>query len=208
MRRLIHAQVAGFLRAGKELRRPEGAVDRGASKLVAALLFLLGAGLVALPPLLDFLPARVSLRAHLVALAAFGFGVRFWRGVSVRWMLRGLLRYWLPTGLLLYIYFIVGLMLATVFEGRDAFDIGLHGGAMMIVLAVCAGLASWEEARQRVAGAEGGGRFRDLDAAAKAGVLALRFYALVWVAFFCGGLVMIAHATGLGDWFFQDVLGW
>lgn len=208
IRKLVHAQLAGFLKAGKEVRQPQGSLDRGGSKLFGLLLIALGAAIAVVPLWLDYLPGRLYLRAQFTALAAFAFGVRFLRGISVVWMLRGLFRYWLPTTLLIYIYFLAGLGLAMVFGRVGDDNIGIYGGVLMLTLSICAGLASWEEARLRVAGDSGEGRFRDLSAAAKTGVIALRFYALVWLGFFVGGFVMLAWATGLGDWFFQDVLGW
>jgi hypothetical protein len=198
----LHGQVMGSLRAGKEWKDAETAVGKGASKLFAFALGLVAIAVAVIPMFLDFLPPRIALRALLLSILILGMAFRFWRGVSVFSMLGGLLRYWIPTAFMIYAYFTGGKMAIVLFKENGSPDYAFHGGIMMMIMAFLGVVTSWIQANVVA------------EAAAIAGttdrikIVALRFYALIWVGFFFGGAFMLAWATGLADWFFVDVLGW
>lgn len=193
MFRIIHSQVASFLKAGKEVHLAEGAVELGASRMVAVVLALVGLAIAGLPLVLDFISVRVAARAQLVSLAAFALATKFWRGMSLRWLIGGFFRHWIPVGVLVHIYLVTVWVVLRWLKDGEPPDIAFHGGIMMMVLSFVAGVASWMHAKHAAQGA-----FRWL----------LGFYALLWLGFFLGGCLMLAMATGAADWFFEDLLGW
>ena len=199
----LHGQVMAFMAVGREREDAVGAADRGASKLLGAVLFVVALAVVALPVFLDFLPGRVALKSVYVSLLTMGLAGRFWSGQSALALAKGVLRCWLPTGLLVYMYILgAKMMTALMAEGRSAEEFALEIGICMTIMAILGLVTSWVHAGIVAERPAGKGDRKGLK------VAGLRFYALVWVAFVGGGLFMIAYATELAEWFFVDVLGW
>lgn len=199
--RFIHDQVIGFMRAGKEWEPAENAVERAASKGVAGLLVVVGIALAIVPLFLDFLPARVALRALVVSTLVFGLAARFWHGISVASVIAGMFRYWLPVGFLIYMYVAAGKIAIALFKLGESPDYLYPCGIMIVGMALLGGITSWVHVgvvRERATSA---------GTSARAKIFGLRAYALLWFAFFLGGLWTLAMAIGLADWIMVDVFG-
>ena len=198
MLRFIHSQVVGLLQSGYNWHDSKNDADLKSSKFIALVLCLCAVALVALPFLLDFLSARTAMRSIFLAVPILIAAKRFWHGASMRWIFMGLIRHWLPISLLIYIYLVLGVIAVQAMKGGDFIDIGKQCGILMMSLGLVGGVTSWVQA----------GIVRDSSKPEKAKILALRFYALMCLGFFLGGALTAAHATGLADWFFVEVLGW
>jgi len=198
----IHGQVLGFLRVGTRGQRAEGAIDRGASKLLAGVLATAGVAVAAMPMTLDFLPPRLVLKTLFVSLLLFGSAARYWHGASTLALLREMASCWLAVGIFAYAYLLGGRMGYGIFlEGRDVMDYGLEIGLLMMTMSALASSASWTHASLI------------LEAPSDAPpprmkAYGMRVYALVLLVFTFGGAFLASVALGWAAWFFEDLLGW
>jgi len=198
MLRFIHSQVVGLFHSGQNWQDAESDGDRKSSKLIALVLGLMAVSFVVLPFLLDFLSERSAMRSIFLSVPLLVAAKHFWHGASMRWILMGLIKNWLSIGLLVYIYLVLGAIAVQAFKGGEFINIGKQCGILMMALGFVGGVTSWIQA----------GILRDASQPDKAKVVALRFYALIWLGFFLGGTLALANATGWADWFFVEVLGW
>jgi len=198
----VHDQVLGFLRIGTRDQQATGAVDRGASKLLAGALGAAGLAVAAMPITLDFLPPRLVVKALLVSLLLFGSAARYWRGASTLALLRGMASCWLVVGLFLYAYLLGGRMGYGIFlEGRDVMDYGLEVGLLMMTMSALASSASWTHASLIL-------EAKSDAAPPRMKAYGIRVYALILLLFTLGGAFLASMALGWAAWFFEDLLGW
>jgi hypothetical protein len=192
----IHGQFSGFLKAGKKLQPPQDASDKAMSRFVSFLLIAVLVALVLVVWNFGYLSWRIGARFAIIILPLIGFIIAFYRGISVRWMVKGLLKYWLPTSVLILTFYVAFSLFAGVITNSTTdLEIGMKGGILMCIMGFLFSIAYWHEARH---GKNSGNKTREI--AVKIGSY---FMALVWVAFFIGGIVMILWATGIGDMIFN-----
>ena len=117
-------------------------------------------------------------------------------------VLTGLIRYWLPFSLLIYMYYGACVMADALYRGDGSVDYAFHGGILIMSMAFLGCVTSWIQARIVHEQALEQGTSEKLK------VAGLRIYAVIWVGFFFGGLLMFGMATGAADWLFVEVLGW
>ena len=197
----LHDQVKGFFRAGRDVPDASSPADRGASKAFASVLVVIGIGFMAVPLVLDFLPARVALKSLVVSMMVFGVAVKYWRGSSLFHLMKDLARNWIPFGLLIYMYFTIGKMAIALFKDGEEVDYAIHGGIMMMCGSFLAVVTSLVHASNLKEAAIAKGE------SARAAIFGFRLYALIWCGFFTGGFIMLAWGTGWAEWFMVDVLG-
>jgi hypothetical protein len=205
----IHWQIKGFFKAGKRLQSPKDKQELFASRVFATILlfFMLffyfvvfGLGL--------HIPARLHIRALIYVIPAIAFIVQFYKGISLSWMFKGLLKYWLFTSLLLYIVLILFKIYMHIFTGKDLTDIGYWGGVLLLAVGVIFTVYFRMEALQLTQQNEEKKAFRSLSFEAKSKFIFFNLLALLYSLFIFGGIWMFLWQSGIGDWFFESVLGW
>ncbi|MBN1339074.1 MAG: hypothetical protein JXA03_07115 [Bacteroidales bacterium] len=206
----IYRQTDGFLKAGKNLEKPQDETDLKMSRgfaLGLAVFTLLFYGF-----LVGFsisLPARIHLRALLYLAPMIWFIVRFYKGISIRWMFRGLLKYWLIPALLVFIWIVLVQMFYLAFFGGGFRFFSFSGGFMMVAIGYIFFIYFRKRARLRLYNAGGMKMtFREADPGQKAAFIAWNLMSLIYVAVIAGGLIMLLNATGFWEWLFKDFLGW
>lgn len=206
---IIHYQVNSFLKAGKTIRSPKDDKEKRLSRAVGLFLLLISAGIYMLIFSLDFLPLRIHIRAVLIISPLIALAIKFYKGISMSWIIDGLKKYWLIPSLILYMYIVVALMIYAVFIPESFFLFSYAGGLMMlamgfIISVYCRAESSsilYDINNQRIS-------FAELDTDGKIKFFMLQLFAILFIAVFIGGLAMLAWESGLADWFFQELLGW
>ncbi len=202
----IYTQCRGFLRAGKNLQKPEDETDLLLSRIIGFLLLLLAGGIFLSVFYLRFLSVRLVARAVLIIITLLIFALKFYKGISIKWMWRGMRKYWIPISCLVYIFVALGYLVSGIFYfDLSNLEMGLIGGTLMIFMATLgmvsffkAGKAFQQKASERP----------EDKLSSLVNALGSYLMALIWLAFFIGGLINIAWGTGVADWFFQNILGW
>lgn len=198
----VHQQFSGFLKAGKKLQAPKDPFDKTLSRAFGFGLLVAALGLSYFVWLYGYLSWRIWLRYAIIILPMLGFTWKFFKGISIRWMMKGLMKYWMPVGLLIWIYYVVFSLAIAVFLDThlDNMEFGVKGGLMMCSMSFLAGLAYFHEGKlsRQKANKEPEKKTTHLARAT-----ASYFMTLMWIAFFVGGIVMLLWATGIGDAIFN-----
>ena len=206
----IHRQIDGFFKAGKRYKPPVDEAELKKSRFIAVMLavfgFLMYAFIAGFNP---YLPARIHIRAILYLAPLIGFIVRFWKGISVSWMLRGLRKYWLTTSLLVIMWLVVVQMLYVAFYSGNFGFLGYSGGLLLMIIGFLFAVYYRQKAVLLCCkDVNTKGSFSDLDGGDKIIFLFLHMVSLVFIAFFIGGIIMLLWASGVADWFLESVLSW
>ncbi len=209
MSELFYSQLKGFMQAGKKPLPPKNKRERFISKVIAFLILLTGVILYLLLFKLDFLSAHIFWRTLVITIPLLAMVVKFYRGISISWLINGLLKYWLASAMLLLIFVVVFLMLLSIFIPALFVLFEYFSALFMIGLGVIVPL-SLRQAAKAVLYNESHVRkaYTELGADKKMNYLFYHLGALTFVPFFFAGLLMLAHASGLAGWFHDEVLGW
>lgn len=202
----IYHQFKGFLQAGKKLQPPQSQADFLLSRMIALVLIAVAGGMALFALTFSHSTARIMIRAVITVLACLAFAARFYKGISVKWMVKGLLKYRMPTILLIYLFFVTGFLLFGMFTGQlEDLALGLLGGGLMLMMGLVFLVGYYKQAQdyKRKAKETSPGSLKY-----KSGILACYVMMLMGLAIFLGGFTMVAWGTGLADWFFEDLLGW
>ncbi len=184
----IYRQVDGFNRAGKKIVRPQNDIEKIASRFVAIMLLLIViAFYIFIIRLGTNIPLRIHIRTWIYFVPILSFVVMFYKGVSISWLVKGFLKYWMVPLMLVWVYLIVMNMFYVIFFGGDLNIMLIMAGFMSLYIGMMYGIYFW------ISG------FRSF---------VCYLPALMMVGLFIGGLAMILWGTGVLDWFVVDVLGW
>lgn len=198
------------MKAGKTMKKPKNEAELIQSRIIAlvlAIFTLLFYGF--LVGFASNLPTRIYLRAALYLVPLLTFVIKFYQGISVSWMVKGLMKYWLFTIFLIYIWIVVVQMVFSIFYAPALDSIGYSGGLLLIFIGGLYMIYYRQKALNLKKRPDGTMmKFKEMTTDKKVSFSGWMFAALLFFPFFIGGLIMWAWATGLGDWFFQSVLGW
>lgn len=199
----IYAQFRGLIKAGKRIVPAQNRTELIVSRIIGIVLFLFSILFIRVIFTLDYLPLRIYIRVFIVIAPLMTFAFKFYRGISISWILAGLRRYWIPVAVLVYTYITLGLLIYYIFADAGSMAIGLTVGFFLVlfgsVLAVVFGKRGMEVGKDRSANS---------DRVRKMKVFGYLLYTLLWIAFIIGGFISISWATGFMDWFLKSVLGW
>lgn len=185
----IYEQVDGFNKAGKRLVPPKNEAEKSISKVLGIVilivtillyLFLFNSGIN--------LPLRIHIRALIYLVPMLGAAYKLYRGISISWIIQGIIKYWMIPLMLVWIYILVMNMFYVVFFGGDINPMLISGGWMSVYTAVMYGIYFL-----RKASSSSGWYY---------------IMVLFMTALFIGGLAMILWGNGTLDWFHDEVLGW
>ncbi len=100
----IHYQIKSFFSSGKKIRKPINKTELIISRLIAFLLLALAINLFGYLFRFKFLPLIIYLRSLIVLVPMITFMIKFFQGISISWIIRGIKKYWLVPLILLSIY--------------------------------------------------------------------------------------------------------
>ncbi|MBC8342812.1 MAG: hypothetical protein ISR55_05995 [Bacteroidetes bacterium] len=206
---IIHTQIKGFLQAGKTIVPPKSKEELFASRVFAALLlFFVIIFYFFVFRLSIKMPLRIYLRAMLYLIPALGFVVMFYKGVSLSWMFSGFRKYGLFSILLVYIFIVLLLIYIWIFRSFNFTLVGIAGSLLLLAIGSLFSVYYRVEAIKGLTKDGASGQFSQLDLYGQFVFLIRNLASLVFFMFFLGGIWMLLWATGVGDWFFESVLGW
>lgn len=190
----IHYQFNGFAKAGKHLPPAKDGAELTVSRFIALLLVVLAAGTAVFAYYFGGLAWNIMGRTVLLFFAALAFAWKFYKGVSVSWMLNGLLKYWLPVLLLMYalvtvVYIFVELLTGNIGE----YTLALMAGVLMFAIGFFTAITFYHAAT---------------IATSTSTKLGAWFATLIFSGIMLGGLFGMAYGVGIADWFVRDVLRW
>lgn len=190
----VYEQYSGFAKAGKKLQPAKNDAEKTISKLIALGLLLMAVAAGYFASTFGNIAWNIKARAWLLCLALLAFAGAFYKGVSISWIINGLLKYWFAVLVLLFVFvMVIYIFVEAVFGDIGEYELPLLAGTLMFVMASLFVIAYARGAKKSTTSLQKFGAY---------------LMVLVWVAFLLGGLFGIAYGIGLADWFFEDVLGW
>lgn len=199
----MHSQLTGYLKASRELKPAIDKTDKVLSVIAGVLLiglFLFNTILLVLN--FETTTEWVVARYVIMIIPMIGLILAFFKGVSVKWMFTTSLKYWIPTILLLIVYYVVFTMAIDIFYGwAGDFELGVKGGVMLCSLGFCGALAYLYEGKKNRQLTQTDMENKKTHQAVATGSYVMAF---VWTAFFVGGVIMLLWGTGAGDALFNQ----
>lgn len=195
---IIFLQMRGFFRTRQTPPPPRDHEELIVSRVIAALMVIFTFWFVIALWDLEFIPVRIYIRAALVALPLLVLALKFWRGISISWILRGCIRYWLVPLLYLFTYYVLMNIFYHIFTGkiRQSSSLFLDIGLFLLILSGILIVYFLKLALYRLRGNRGP------DHSLPASPSRLRFYfylacAICWLPFLAGGIISLLTALGI-----------
>lgn len=136
--------------------------------------------------------------------------IKFFKGVSISWMLRGLLRHWIPTLMFLILYSCFAAIFYMIFTDNliEEISISLSGVAMLSLAVVFYSYFVGEANASRQKIVEEKLLSKTISTEQKIQRTYFLFMKFLWIGFIFGGIFALLYAIGVADWFVAEALGW
>ena len=128
----LRHQVKGFWAADKKIKRARDSNEAVLSRAVAVVLTMIGILLYASLIFVAPVTLRMHVRLLLIELPLLFFIICLYRGISIPWLVEGLLKWWLVPLLLFYAYFVLFNAVDAVLTGTGWLKVGIYCGVLLL----------------------------------------------------------------------------
>lgn len=135
---------------------------------------------------------------------------KFFKGVSISWLIRGLLKHWIPTLMFLILYSCFAAIFYMIFTDNleEEISISLSGLAILALAIVFYSYFAGEAnaAKQKIEEDKLLSKTTSTEQKIKQSYFL--FMKLLWIGFILAGIFALLYAIGVADWFVAEALGW
>jgi len=194
----IHGQLKGFAKAGKKFVLAKNQTELNVSRTISFLLLLFCLFFYRFIFSIPFLPWRIYLRSLYVLIPLIAFIIKFYKGISISWILNGIKRYWLVFSIFGLVYLLLGYIYYHIISGWK-FNLYLLYSFCGIML-VCVGFFAVNyfliETKIIISRTEHN-KFSELSSSMKLKVLFYLTCLILYSPFLIGGILLLIQGLGI-----------